>query len=110
MAVYKTGKGPRSIAITFDTSNFALGTMAASENDVQIIIHLSILDPKYKTHLACITSFDHGMGDYILYDPRSIMVTIGTSTHSGHMVTNNLGGVQIINITDPYNPTSASAI
>ena len=104
---YTKLKGPRSIAtVTIDTSIFAL--VAASENGVQII---NITDPYNPTPASNIS---HGVGDYTeLSDPRSITtVTIGTSTFAlvAAYGDNNLGGVQIINITDPYNPTSASAI
>ena len=104
---YTKLKGPRSIAtVTIDTSIFAL--VAASENGVQII---NITDPYNPTPASNIS---HGVGDYTeLSDPRSITtVTIGTSTFAlvAAYGENYLGGVQIINITDPYNPTSASAI
>ena len=95
---------PLDIAtVKIDTSTFAL-VAANKSNSIQII---NITNPSTPTPASNITD---GEGDYTkLKGPRSIAtVTIDTSIFA--LVAASENGVQIINITDPYNPTPASNI
>ena len=102
---YTELRGATSVTtVTLGTSTFAL-VAAFADQGVQII---NITDP-YNPTLA--SNIAQGMGNYTeLNNPRSIItVTIDTSTFA--LVADSYGdGVQIINITDPYNPIAASAI
>ena len=95
---------PLDIAtVKIDTSTFAL-VAANKSNSIQII---NITNPSTPTPASNITD---GEGGYTkLKGPRSIAtVTIDTSIFA--LVAASENGVQIINITDPYNPTPASNI
>ena len=103
---YTKLQGARAITtVTIGTSTFAL--VLPNNTGVQII---NITDPYNPAPTSNITN---NMNNYPkLNDPRAITtVTIGTSTFA--LVTSyhgSTGGVQIIDITDPYNPTPASSI
>ena len=88
---------------TIENSTYAL---VASRNFGGIEI-INIDDPYNPTNVSSITN---GTSFPTLYGPVSIATTtIEGSTYA--LVAANLGhGVQIINITDPYNPISASSI
>ena len=75
------------------------------DNGVQII---DITDPYNPTPASAITN---GVGDYTeLYHPHYVTtVTIGSSTFALAAAISD-DGVQIIDITDPYNPIPASAL
>ena len=96
---------PSDIAtVTIDTSTYALVTANTSDS-VQII---NITDPLNPTPASNITDDNDG---YTKLDGARFIttVTIDTSTYALVAAYDDFG-VQIINITDPYNPTSASAI
>ena len=88
---------------TIEDSTYAL-VAASSDNGVQII---NITDPYNPTNVSSITD---GTRYPTLGGANSITTaTIGGSTYA--LVTASTdNGVQIINITDPYNPTNASSI
>ena len=87
---------------TIGGSTYAL-VAARSDNGVQII---NITDPYNPTNVSSITK---GESNLELEDPRSITTTtIGGSIYA--LVVGYHGGVQILNITDPYNITNASSI
>ena len=96
---------PSDIAtVTIDTSTYALVTANTSDS-VQII---NITDPLNPTPASNITDDNDG---YTKLDGARFIttVTIDTSTYALVAAYDDFG-VQIIDITDPYNPTSASAI
>ena len=96
---------PSDIAtITLGSSTYALVT-SYGDNGVQII---NITDPR--NPIPASTIFDD-MDNYAeLAGAKSITtVTIGLSSFA-LVAASNDDGVQIINITDPYNPTPTSAI
>ena len=90
--------------VTIDSSTFAIAT-AISGDGVQII---DITDPYNPAPVSALTDGRDGFTE--LDGPYGITITtIGTSTYA--IVASVWGdGVQIIDITDPYNPTPASAI
>ena len=90
--------------VTIDSSTFAIAT-AISGDGVQII---DITDPYNPAPASAITDGRDGFTE--LDGPYGITITtIGASTYA--IVASVWGdGVQIIDITDPYNPTPASAI
>ena len=106
---YPTLSGAYSITTTtIEGSTYAL-VAAKSDNGVQII---NIDDPYHPTNVSSITD---GTQYPELDGPRSITITtienftyaLVASVGGGD---GNHGGVQIINITDPYNPINASSI
>ena len=103
-ASYPTLDGARSITtVTIDDSTYAL-VAASDDNGVQII---NITDPYNPTSASSITD---GEQYPELHGVRSITtVTIDDFTYALTAALND-NGVQIINITDPYNPTSASSV
>ena len=102
---YKELDGAYDITtVTTDSSTFALVT-SIWDNGVQII---DITDPYNPAPASAITD---GVGGYTeLFHPHAVTtVTIDSSTFA--VVTAISGdGVQIIDITDPYNPSPASAL
>ena len=90
--------------VTIDSSTFAVVT-AISGDGVQII---DITDPYNPSPVSALTDGRDGFTE--LDGPYGITITtIGTSTYA--IVASVWGdGVQIIDITDPYNPTPAYAI
>ena len=90
--------------VTIDSSTFAIVT-AISGDGVQII---DITDPYNPAPVSALTDGRDGFTE--LDGPYGITITtIGASTYA--IVASVWGdGVQIIDITDPYNPTPASAI
>ena len=101
---YPTLNGPESITtVTIDDSTYAL-VAAYRDKGVQII---NITDPYRPTSASSITD---GTKYPELDGAESITtVTIDDSTYA-LVAASRDNGVQIINITDPYNPTSASSI
>ena len=97
--------GPSDIAIVkIDTSTFALVT-AKHDRSVQII---NITDPSNPSPAS--TIYDGVNGYTELNNPYSV-TTVETDTSIFALVAaRDDNGVQIINITDPYNPTPAYAI
>ena len=102
---YKELDGAYDITtVTTDSSTFALVT-SIWDNGVQII---DITDPYNPAPASAITD---GVGGYTeLFHPHAVTtVTIDSSTFA--VVTAISGdGVQIIDITDPYNPSPVSAL
>ena len=101
---YPTLNGPESITtVTIDDSTYAL-VAAYRDKGVQII---NITDPYRPTSASSITD---GTKYPELDGAESITtVTIDDSTYA-LVAASRDNGVQIINITDPYRPTSASSI
>ena len=101
---YPELRGARSITTaTIGGSTYAL-VAALEDNGVQII---NIDDPYNPTNVSSITKSPRYPE---LGSPRSITTaTIGGSTYA-LVAGYGADGVQIINITDPYNPTNASSI
>ena len=94
---------PRGIAtVTINTSTYALVT-SYGDDGVQII---NITDPY--NHKPASAIFD--TTEYVLKNPSSVTtMTVGASTYA--LVSSSKDdGVQIINITDPYNPLIVSSI
>ena len=90
--------------VTIDDSTYAL-VAASDDNGVQII---NITDPYNPTSASSITDGDKI--SRITWCTESITtVTIDDFTYALTAASND-NGVQIINITDPYNPTSASSV
>ena len=104
-ADYTTLDGPYSIVtVKIDSSTFALAT-AFYDHGVQII---DITDPSNPIPASAITDGEDGYTK-LRYTYDITTVTINSSTYA--LVTSFLDhGVQIIDITDPYNPIAASAI
>ena len=102
---YTTLDGPYSIVtVKIDSSTFALAT-AFYDHGVQII---DITDPSNPIPASAITDGEDGYTK-LRYTYDITTVTINSSTYA--LVTSFLDhGVQIIDITDPYNPIAASAI
>ena len=104
-ADYTTLDGPYSIAtVKIDSSTFALVT-AFFDHGVQII---DITDPSDPIPASAITDGNNGYTELgYAYDITT--VTINSSTYA--LVASIYDrGVQIIDITDPYNPIAASAL
>ena len=105
VATYPTLRTPEDITtVTIDSSTYAL-VAVYRDDSVQII---NITNPSDPTLASTIT---HDKDNYTTLDsPESITTTtIGSSTFA--LVTAlHSKGVQIINITDPYNPTPVSNI
>ena len=101
---YPTLYGVNSITtVAIDDSIYAL-VVASGDNGVQII---DITDPYNLTSVSSITA---DIRYPTLNGPESITtVTIDDSTYA-LVAAYRDKGVQIINITDPYRPTSASSI
>ena len=101
---YPTLKGAISITTaTIEGSTYAL-VAALADNGVQII---NITDPYNPTNVSSITD---GTQYPVLKQAFSITTaTIGGSTYA-LVAARSDNGVQIINITDPYNPTNVSSI
>ena len=101
---YTTLQGAISVTTTtIGSSTYAL-VAAFSENGVQII---DITNPYQPTNVSAVTD---GQGSFqTLENPTFITTTtIGSSTYA--LVTSETDdGIQIIDITDPYNPIAASA-
>ena len=98
-------EGPKGItAVTIGSSTYALAA-SYSDNGVQI---MDITDPFNPVPIAAVTDGADGFEE--LEGARDITtVTIGSSTYA--IVTASADhGIQIINITDPSNPTPASHI
>ena len=96
-----------AISITTTTIGGSTYALVASRDDdgVQII---NITDPYNPTNASSITN---GTRYPTLGEANSITTAmIGGSTYALVASLNGDGGVQIINITDPYNPTNASSI
>ena len=93
--------------VTLDSSTFALVT-SYSDDSVQII---DITDPY---NLILLSTITNGMGNYTALDGPLFLTTVTIDSSTFALVTgvsdNGMNGIQIINITDPYNPTPASAI
>ena len=90
--------------VTIGTSTYAL-VAAILDNGVQII---DITDPYHPTPASAIATGVSGFTE--LFYPYSVTtVTIGTSTFALAAATGG-DGVQIIDITDPYNPILASVV
>ena len=90
--------------VTLDSSTFAL-VAGRNDNGIQIV---NITDPYNPTPASAIT---HGNGGYTeLYGSYDIAtVTLDSSTFA--IVAGRYGqGVQIVDITDPYNPAPVSAM
>ena len=102
---YTKLNGPISITtIAIGTSTFALVSSVWS-NGVQII---DITDPYNPAPASAVSNGVDGYTE--LFHPHSIAaVTIGTSTFALAAAISG-DGVQIIDITDPYNPIPASAL
>ena len=89
--------------VTLDSSTYAL-VAASADNGVQII---NITDPKLPSPVASITNGE----DYRMLNGPQAITTITLDSFTYALVAATIGnGVQIINITDPYKPTAASAI
>ncbi len=98
-------EGPKGIAaVTIGSSAYALAA-SYGDNGVQII---DITDPFHPVPLAAVTD---GVGGFEeLEGARDITTaTIGSSTYA-IVTASSDDGIQIINITDPSNPTPASHI
>ena len=98
-------EGPKGItAVTIGSSTYALAA-SYRDNGVQI---MNITDPFNPVPIAAVTDGADGFEE--LEGARDITtVTIGSSTYA--IVTASADhGIQIINITDPSNPTPASHI
>ena len=103
-ANYALGKPSDIATITLDSSTYALVT-SYDDNGVQII---NITDPRNPIPASAI--FDDVDNYTELAGAKSIAtITIGLSSFA-LVAASNDDGVQIINITDPYNPTPTSAI
>ena len=102
---YTKLNGPISITtIAIGASTFALVSSVWS-NGVQII---DITDPYNPSPASAVSNGVDGYTE--LFHPHSIAaVTIGTSTFALAAAISG-DGVQIIDITDPYNPIPASAL
>ena len=94
----------RVTTVTIDSSTYAL-VAGVGGDGVQII---DITDPHNPTPASALTSDDDGY-EALIYAVDITPVTLGTSTYA-LVVTLVDKGVQIIDITDPYHPTPASAI
>ena len=104
-ADYTTLDGPYSIAtVKINSSTFALVT-AFYDHGVQII---DITDPSDPIPASAITDGNNGYTE-LAYAYDITTVTIDSSTYA--LVASIYDrGVQIIDITDPYNPIAASAL
>ena len=90
--------------VTIDSLTFALVT-AFNDNGIQII---DITDPSNPTPVFAITD---GEGGYTELDGAHTITTVTIDSSTFALVTAHFDdGVQIIDITDPYNPIPASAI
>ena len=90
-------------AVTIGSSTFALVTLS-SHNTIKI---MDITDPHNPTLASSITD---GVGNYALNGAySSTTVTFGTSTFA-LVAASKDNGVQIVDITNPYNPTPVSRI
>ena len=90
--------------VTIDSLTFALVT-AFNDNGIQII---DITDPSNPTPVFAITD---GEGGYTELDGAHTITTVTTDSSTFALVTAHFDdGIQIIDITDPYNPIPASAI
>ncbi len=102
---YDTLRGPISITtVTVGSSVYAL-VASLYDDDIEII---NITDPYNPLHASSVTD---GIGDYDTLDaPYGITtVTIGSSVYA--LAPSSFDdGIQIIDITDPYNPKPASSI
>ena len=98
--------GPNFVTtVTIDSSHYALVTSSSNIGSVQII---DITDP-YNPIAA--SSFAHNVPPFIsttLGSPNSIVaIHMGSSTYA---LISASRGVQVVDITDPYNPIQASSI
>ena len=98
--------GPNFVTtVTIDSSHYALVTSSSNIGSVQII---DITDP-YNPIAA--SSFAHNVEPFdstILGSPSSIVaIHMGSSTYA---LISASQGVQVVDITDPYNPIKASSI
>ena len=89
---------------TIGGSIYALVASDRSDGGVQII---NITDPYNPTNVSSITQ---GVKYPVLQGATSITTTIIENSTYALVTSATGGGVQIINITDPYNPISASSI
>ena len=102
---YRMLNGPQAITtITLDSFTYAL-VAATIGNGVQII---NITDPYKPTPASAITN---GEDDYTELHGSYDITTVKIDTSAFALVAGRYGqGIQIINITDPYKPTAASAV
>ena len=101
----RLGGFPNTITTaTIDSSTYALVT-STTEDSVQII---NITDPYNPTPASYVTD---DIGNYTTLDfPSSIVTTTIDSSTYALVTSRNDDGVQIIDITDPYNPTPVTDI
>ena len=95
--------GARSVAvIDIDSSKYAL-VAAYDDNSVQI---LDITNPSVPTSAAIVTDGQDGYDE--LQNPNFVTTVTIDSSHYALVASPSDSGVQIIDITDPYNPIAAS--
>ena len=90
-------------AVTIDSSTYAL-VAAHFDNAIQVI---NITDPSSPVPVAFVQDGSNGF-DHLDYPESVTITTFGSSTYA--LVASFIDGIQVINITDPSNPTPAGSV
>ena len=90
-------------AVTIDSSTYAL-VATHFDNAIQVI---NITDPSSPVPVAFVQDGSNGF-DHLDYPESVTITTFGSSTYA--FVASFIDGIQVINITDPSNPTPAGSV